>query len=169
MKDAKYLLAYVVPFAAIAGVYVGAWWSYSAAIIGFVLLPILEQFVVPQSTKNLDETEEDSRSVRVFFDVLLYLNLPLLYILIWVYLSKIAAGGLATYEIIGMTLSTGVIVSILGINVAHELGHRQTKYEQFMSKSMLLSALYMHFFIEHNRGHHKNVSTDLDPASSKKK
>jgi alkane 1-monooxygenase len=25
----------------------------------------------------------------------------------------------------------------------------------------------MHFFIEHNRGHHKNVSTDLDPASSR--
>jgi alkane 1-monooxygenase len=25
----------------------------------------------------------------------------------------------------------------------------------------------MHFFIEHNRGHHKHVSTDLDPASSR--
>ena len=25
----------------------------------------------------------------------------------------------------------------------------------------------MHFFIEHNRGHHKNVSTDADPASSR--
>lgn len=25
----------------------------------------------------------------------------------------------------------------------------------------------MHFFIEHNRGHHKNVSTDEDPASSR--
>jgi len=25
----------------------------------------------------------------------------------------------------------------------------------------------MHFFIEHNRGHHKNVATELDPASSR--
>jgi alkane 1-monooxygenase len=36
-----------------------------------------------------------------------------------------------------------------------------------MSKMLLLTTLYMHFFIEHNRGHHKNVSTDEDPASSR--
>ena len=28
-------------------------------------------------------------------------------------------------------------------------------------------SLYMHFFIEHNLGHHKNVGTNLDPASAK--
>jgi alkane 1-monooxygenase len=31
----------------------------------------------------------------------------------------------------------------------------------------LLTSLYMHFFIEHNQGHHKNVSTTDDPASAK--
>lgn len=36
-----------------------------------------------------------------------------------------------------------------------------------MSKLLLLTTLYMHFFIEHNRGHHKHVSTDEDPASSR--
>lgn len=33
---------------------------------------------------------------------------------------------------------------------------------------MLLSSLYMHFFIEHNRGHHSWVATERDPASSRK-
>ena len=37
-----------------------------------------------------------------------------------------------------------------------------------MAKILLLSSLYMHFFIEHNRGHHKNVSTPEDPASSRR-
>ncbi len=36
-----------------------------------------------------------------------------------------------------------------------------------MSKILLLSTLYMHFFIEHNRGHHKKVATPEDPASSR--
>jgi alkane 1-monooxygenase len=36
-----------------------------------------------------------------------------------------------------------------------------------MSRILLLSTLYMHFFIEHNRGHHKNVSTEDDPATSR--
>jgi alkane 1-monooxygenase len=33
---------------------------------------------------------------------------------------------------------------------------------------LLLTSLYMHFYIEHNRGHHKNVSTELDPSSARK-
>lgn len=168
MKDLKYLLAYIVPFSAIYGVATGGWWSYTAVVVGFVLIPILEQFVVPQSTANLSQTDETVKLSNRFFDILLYLNLPILFILLWIYFSQIATGTLATYELVGMTFSVGIIVSILGINVAHELGHRNTKYEQFMSKTMLLSALYMHFFIEHNKGHHKNIATDLDPASSRK-
>jgi alkane 1-monooxygenase len=32
----------------------------------------------------------------------------------------------------------------------------------------LLPALYQHFFVEHNRGHHKHVATDADPASARR-
>ena len=67
-----------------------------------------------------------------------------------------------------MILTLGFSCGVYGINVAHELGHRNTWYEQLMSKMLLLTSLYMHFFIEHNRGHHRNVSTDIDPASAKK-
>lgn len=66
-----------------------------------------------------------------------------------------------------MTTAFGMSCGILGINAAHELGHRRTWYEKLMAKMLLLTSLYMHFFIEHNRGHHKNVSTDADPASSR--
>ena len=61
----------------------------------------------------------------------------------------------------------GVLCGLLGINAAHELGHRVKPFEQFLAKALLLTSLYMHFIIEHNRGHHKNVSTDNDPASSR--
>jgi alkane 1-monooxygenase len=54
-----------------------------------------------------------------------------------------------------------------GINVAHELGHRKSKFYQFCAKLLLLPNHYLHFFIEHNRGHHKNIATDKDPASAK--
>ncbi len=67
-----------------------------------------------------------------------------------------------------MTLNVGLIVGTVGINVAHELGHRSTWYELLMAKTLLMSALYMHFNIEHNRGHHKNVATDEDPSSARK-
>ena len=71
------------------------------------------------------------------------------------------------YEVVGRVLSMG-LVTTFAINLAHELGHRQTWGEQFLSKLMLLTTLMMHFFIEHNRGHHKNVATFEDPSTARK-
>lgn len=165
-RDTKYLLAYLAPLSAYAGIYLGGIWSFGSLYIGFVLIPLLELWM-PGNERNLSPAEEDQQANRRFFDWLLYFNLPLLWILVFYYLHTLHTRPLQTYEIIGMTLNVGLIVGTIGINVGHELGHRVRRFEQWMSQSLLLSALYMHFFIEHNRGHHKNVATDLDPASAK--
>jgi alkane 1-monooxygenase len=39
--------------------------------------------------------------------------------------------------------------------------------EQTIAKMLLLTSLYMHFFIEHNKGHHKHVATPHDPSTAK--
>ncbi len=168
MKDLKYLIAYIAPIAAIFAIHYGGFWSPAAFYIAFVIIPFIE-FLLPGSgsVENNDEAAEESRSKRVFFDILLYSNIPLLYSILYLFLIRITTADVSNLEIIGMTLSVGVVCGVTGINVAHELGHRETWYEQTMSKILLLGSLYMHFFIEHNRGHHKNVSTDEDPASSR--
>jgi alkane 1-monooxygenase len=51
---------------------------------------------------------------------------------------------------------------------SNELGHRTEKIEQFYAKVLLMTVCYMHFFIEHNRGHHVRVATPEDPATSRK-
>lgn len=166
MKDLKYLLAYIMPLSGFVALYFGGILSYASVIIGFLILPTLE-FFIPTSTKNFAPSDEDQRSNIVFFDILLYANIPILLALVFGYFYTISNHILETYEIVGMTLSIGILCGSLGINVAHELGHRTNKVEQFLSKVLLLPELYLHFFIEHNRGHHKNVATDLDPASSR--
>ena len=165
-RDLKYLIAYVAPLAAYLGICLQGPWSFGSVYVGFVLIPLLE-FFTPQSVENVPAEEEPLRARSQFFDYLLYLNIPILYGLLLYYFNTLAAGGLAAYEIAGMTLSVGLIVGTIGINVAHELGHRANRLEQLMSKILLLSALYTHFNIEHNRGHHKNVATDEDPASAR--
>lgn len=165
-KDSKYLLAYVAPLSAFAAIYYQGIWSFSTVILAFAIIPLLD-YLVPYSDQNLTEAEEVSKLSTIVFDWLLYLNVPMLWILLWYFFSTISSGGLEIFELVGMTLSVGIIVSTVGINVAHELGHRVKRSEQLMSKTLLLSALYMHFFIEHNRGHHKNIATDEDPASSR--
>lgn len=61
----------------------------------------------------------------------------------------------------------GLLCGTFGINVAHELGHRVNKFEQILAKALLATSLYIHFFIEHNKGHHKNVATPEDPSSAR--
>ncbi|GJM31514.1 MAG: alkane 1-monooxygenase [Saprospiraceae bacterium] len=165
-KNWKYLIAYLAPLAAYAGIYAQGIWSFGSIYIGFLLIPVLE-FMLPASTDNFEGEEEGQRATSLFFDVLLYLNIPILYGLIAYYFYTLDTQHLALYEIIGMTFSVGLIVGTIGINVAHELGHRVTAYEKVMAKILLLPALYMHFIIEHNRGHHKKVATPEDPASAR--
>jgi alkane 1-monooxygenase len=70
-------------------------------------------------------------------------------------------------DTVGRVIAMGLLCGIFGINVAHELGHRVNFVEQLFAKSLLLTSLYMHFFIEHNKGHHKHVATPDDPSTAK--
>lgn len=166
-RDAKYLIAYLLPLSAYAAVFFGGIWSFAAIYLGFVLIPAVELFV-PHSPENHPEEAEAARSRARLFDYLLYLNLPLVYGLVAYYLYTLSEGGLAGYEITGMTCSVGLIIGTAGINVAHELGHRSNYTERLLAKALLLPALYNHFIIEHNLGHHKHVATPRDPASSRR-
>jgi alkane 1-monooxygenase len=113
------------------------------------------------------EAQEAMAKTNRLYDWFLYSLVPLQYVLLLLFLFRLQDAGLTSTELVGLTLSYGMACGILGINAAHELGHRTTKKEQNMSKILLLSTLYMHFFIEHNRGHHKKVATSEDPASSR--
>lgn len=166
MRDLKYLIAYLVPASAALGLaWQGAFAWLTLALV-FGLLPVVELFT-PQSKENVPEHDEDNRTKRVFFDVLLYLNAPLLFGIVGWYLWVLSAQTLSIAETIGLTLGVGIVAGTGGINVAHELGHRSQKLEQWLAQTMLLPSLYQHFFVEHNRGHHKNVATDDDPASAR--
>lgn len=164
-KWLKYLAVYSVPFAVIASLYLGGVYSYIAIVYAFGLIPFLELFT-QGSVKNMDETQEELALEDRFYDFLLYGLVPTQYFILGYFLFRISGGDLATLELVGMTLAYGVSCGV-SINNAHELGHRSTKFEQFLSKALLLTSLYMHFFIEHNRGHHRNVATHDDPASSR--
>ncbi|MFL6059664.1 MAG: alkane 1-monooxygenase, partial [Marmoricola sp.] len=74
--------------------------------------------------------------------------------------------GLNVVDKVGLAISIGVIGGI-GINTAHELGHKREANERWLSKIALAQSFYGHFYIEHNRGHHVRVATPEDPASSR--
>ncbi len=134
---------------------------YLLLITSFGIIPILEFILSPSRSQS-------TKSPGIMFDLILYMIPIIQYALLIWFLFIMKYKQLSTAESIGLISSMGILCGVYGINAAHELGHRIKASEQFLSKALLLTSLYLHFHIEHNRGHHKKVGTLEDPATARK-
>lgn len=162
----KYSLAYTIPLAAFFGIYYQGIASCAGVLFAFGLIPLLE-ILLPVNTENYEEDEVKSKLANKIYDLLLYLNIPIVYGLLLFSIIRILNSDFKTYEIVGTILSLGIVLGANGINVAHELGHRKTRWERILGKILLIPSHYTHFYVEHNLGHHLHVSTPDDPSTAK--
>jgi len=166
-SDLKYFAAYTIPLCTLIGLTQFGYFTYLTLFYAFGFLP-LSELVLKGNTNNLSKDIVDAKRHAKFFDWLLYFNLVWVYGLVFLFLWVLRTYNLSSFEIIGLISGLGISLSTNGINVGHELGHRSEKHNQWIGKILYLPSMYMHFFIEHNLGHHKNVATNKDPASAKK-
>jgi alkane 1-monooxygenase len=176
MKAFKYtvpLSVYVLVFFAFKATGIVAWLP---ALYAFGFIPLVELLAKPNAI-NMDKAEEEIIKHDKIYDYLLYAALLCIFpSVVWFLYNikndvaafangqnKLAIG----FAIAGKIYSLGVVLGTMGINIAHELGHRVNKFEQFLAKLGLMPSFYMHFFTEHNKGHHKHVATPNDPASAR--
>lgn len=163
LKYTNPILIYVLALISFTNVGV---WCWLTVIYAFVFVPILELLIQPKAS-NMSIAEEELAKDDPIYDYLLYLVVFIQMPTLFFFLYAFTTTTLQPIDIIGRILSMGILCGTFGINVGHELGHRKNKFEQNLAKLSLLSSLYMHFFIEHNRGHHKNVATYNDPSSAR--
>ncbi len=166
MNTFKYLAAYTIPLSAFLGLHLGGLWSFLTPAYAFVAIPLLE-LLLPQDPANLSVDSQETERVNPVYDLMLYVNIPLVYGLILMFGSSMLLNDLALYEYVGYMISLGIVLGTNGINVGHELGHRQDSWERYLGKLLLLPSLYMHFYIEHNFGHHLHAATREDPATAR--
>ena len=107
------------------------------------------------------QLEEDS-----FYRWLPILTVPMHFIVFILIAAFISTTSVSLFGMLIVTLTAG-LYSGLGINTAHELGHKKTELERRLARIVLAVPAYGHFCVEHNRGHHRYVATPDDPASSK--
>lgn len=163
LKYTTPLVMYVL--AIIAFTHTGIW-CWLSVLFAWVLVPLLECFLKPNAA-NLSAAEEELLKNDRMYDYLLYFIILVQIPTLGFFLFSLTTTGLSSFTIAGRIVTMGMLCGTFGINVGHELGHRKNKFEQFLAKIGLLSSLYMHFFIEHNRGHHKNVATHNDPSTAR--
>ena len=166
MSNLKYLAAFSIPFMAFIGLYFKGAYLFLTPFYAFVIIPIFE-LIFPINTYNLEAEEVKSKVKNKLFDWLLYLNLPIVFLLLTWALLEVSLHKFETYEFVGLVISVGIVLAVNGINVAHELGHRQNTKERYIGKILLIPSFYMHFYIEHNFGHHLHAATKEDPATAR--
>ena len=167
MSDLKYLMSYTIAIVTIVGILLGGGYTYMTVIYAFVFIPALEM-LLKESNEEMSDEVKKNRSMDIFFDILLYLNIPLVFSIFFLSLNLLLYSS-SSFEIIGIIASTSIMMATNGINVAHELGHRKSFFSRTCSKLLLMPSQYMHFYIEHNFGHHVNVGTAEDPATARYK
>ncbi len=143
-------------------------WSvfwYIGPVLLFVIIPAIDVVAGLDRSNPPDELIKTLEEDR-YYRWITYLYLPLQYVALvwscWLW----AGDSLTVSAKIGLALTVGTVAGI-GINTAHELGHKKEKYERWLAKIALAQSFYGHFYIEHNRGHHVRVATPDDPASSR--
>ena len=196
-KRYLWLLGLMVPgfgaLFAVAYLYTG-WWALLLAgpILINVAIPLLDlAFGLDPSNPPddmIDELENDK-----YYRWVVYMYLPLQYVVLFGVMAIVTGNNpfafaadvtgtlawaqdnaawlvkdvdMAWWEKLFLTISVAGVTGI-GINTAHELGHKKESVERWLSKVALAPAFYGHFYIEHNRGHHVRVATPEDPASSR--
>lgn len=163
--DLKYLAALSIPATLVVGLIYKGGWSFLTPVYVFVLVPVLE-ILLPHDTSNYEGDTRSKKEASSLFDWMLYANIPIIYGLLLTTLITLTTIPINTYELVGLVFSLGIVLGSNGINVGHEMGHRKNPVERFFAKLLLLPSFYMHFYIEHNFGHHLHAATKEDPATA---
>ena len=166
LRAFKYISPFIIYIGSIRAFMVTGWEVWMPVVYGFFVIPLLELFIKPQPG-NMSETEEELAKADRKYDILIYLVVLLQYVALYWFLRGMAHDKLTWVDTLGRIWVMGLLCGVFGINVGHELGHRVNKWEQTLAKALLLTSLYMHFFTEHNKGHHKRVATPEDPSSAR--
>jgi alkane 1-monooxygenase len=140
----------------------------------WLLLPILLNYGIAPFIDMLFGEDRNNPPEEVvmqldqdpYYRRLTYIVVPLHFITLLGTATYAATQDLSGWAVLGLAVVAGMTAG-LAINTGHELGHKNSRLEKLLAKLVLAVPAYGHFTIDHNRGHHRDVSTPEDVASSR--
>lgn len=163
MSPAVPVIGVVSVLAVLAGAPGGVLWILP--FLFYVAAPFLDVYF-GEDRVNAPESAVAELDADRYYMRIVYAYIPSQYVMTILGAYLAVTGNLSVSELLGLIVATSVVNGV-GINTAHELGHKTRGLERWLARITLAPVAYGHFFIEHNKGHHKNVATPEDPASSK--
>ena len=140
-------------------------WFLLPFFINYGIAPLLD-WAIGEDPNNPPEAVIMQLERDRYYRRLTYLTVPLHFVALIGLAWYATTQPLSWWAFLLLAVVAGLI-SGLAINTGHELGHKNSRLEKVLARIVLAVPAYGHFSIEHNRGHHKDVSTPSDPASSR--
>ena len=141
------------------------WMLWIPLVFLYVVIPALDR-VFPNDRSNPPEQIVPQLEADNYYRRLNLLTVPLHFFVLIAGAWFVANYDLGWSGLLALSLTIGVISSF-GINIGHELGHKKNTFDRIAARWVLAVAFYGHFNIEHNVGHHTQVATPEDSASSR--
>lgn len=140
-------------------------WLTSSLVFGYFGLALLDM-AFGEDPHNPPEAVVEALASDQYYRLLLYVFIPLLYINFFIVAWTIATVDAPLWALVALGFHCGA-VNGAALTVGHELGHKTSRADRIAA--LVVNALpgYGHFCQEHNRGHHTEVATPGDAASSK--
>jgi alkane 1-monooxygenase len=166
MRKIGFYAAFILPALLVGGFYSGGWNMLWIHAFVFILVPLLD-YMIRNDKSNVPQNEISNISKERFYRLVTFIWVYVqLGVLVWAFFM-VSINSLSISEWVVFISGIALVTGGIGITVAHELGHKAEALEQFYAKVLLMTVCYMHFIIEHNRGHHVRVATPEDPATSR--
>jgi alkane 1-monooxygenase len=164
-----WLFSLFVPLVSIMGpalylIQPSTWVLVVPFILAYVLVPVLDYFIGEDNSNPPESVVSQLEEDPYYRNITLAL-VPMLWASFLFAAWFVGTQDLTWYQIIITSFSSALICGF-GLNLGHELGHKKNKVDRTLAKIVLALGAYGHFFIEHNKGHHRDVATKEDPASS---
>ncbi len=131
----------------------------------YVVAPLLD-WLLGEDQSNPPESAVPALDADRYYRWITFLLVPLLWSAFIFSAWFVARHDLPWHGVLAMVMISGSVGGFC-INLGHELGHKNTRLERWLAKLVLAPTAYGHFYTEHNRGHHRDVATPADPASSR--
>jgi alkane 1-monooxygenase len=142
-----------------------AWMLWLPVVFFYTIVPLLDR-ILGEDQSNPPESAVPALDADLYYRWVTYLLAPVLWAAFIFSAWFVSRFDLPLHAMFAMVLISGSVGGFC-INLGHELGHKNTQLEKWLAKIVLAPSGYGHFFIEHNRGHHRDAATPADPASSR--
>jgi alkane 1-monooxygenase len=140
-------------------------WFFVPILVFYGVIPILDR-VIGDAPSDGHEVDLRQAAQSVGFDIALYVGVIVVWAVFLINIVFLGQHQLPGFVQLALIISAGVTLGF-GLTISHELGHKHFWFKRKLALFNASLGAYGHFLVEHNLGHHQQVATETDSASSR--